>query len=512
MTGHTSIYVHGLSKRFGETRALSNCDFEAYPGEVHAIVGENGSGKSTLAKTLSGVLKHDSGIVEVLGHVVKSPMDARERGIATIFQEVLVADEASVLDNLYVGFDGLLSNGKKHKDKVREAGEILTRCVGHPINLAANVGTLPLNIKQWIVIIRAILRKPKVLILDESSAALDLDATQRLHTEIARLRDQGCTVIIVTHRIAELVRIADRATILRDGKSVGVLKKGEITEARLLELMTHSSRSLAEAPVTIKNDSFIKEDAIIEGSDIRLGADAQQFDFVLKPGMIVGLAGLDGQGQDGFAQALAGIARLYAGQILCRDKNGDQKQISNLAAASNLHISWVSGDRKREGIFPLRSIFENFAMGIYRRKLGFLGKIDKDLARRLFATEIQRLKIKTGPITNRITALSGGNQQKVLISRAFADNPRVIVLNDPARGVDFGTKRDLYAELQFFAASGGAVVYLSSEIEEFPGFAHRVDVFVNGSLFRSLEGNMIEEDAMLAAMFGQPLGTHVEIA
>lgn len=512
MTGPISIQVRGLSKRFGETRALTDCNFDAYPGEVHAIVGENGSGKSTLAKILSGVLVHDTGTVEVFGSPVNSPIDARERGVATIFQEVLVADEANVIDNLYVGSDGLLSNGKSHAEKVREADEILRRCVGHPVDLRANVGTLPLNVKQWIVIARAILRKPKVLILDESSAALDLGATNRLHAEIERLRDQGCTILIVTHRIAELVRIADRATILRDGKAVGVLEKHEITEARLLELMTQAGRTLAAAPVAFSDPSFATAPSIIGASQLRLYSETAPFDFQLQPGMIVGLAGLDGQGQDRFARILAGIAAPASGQVICLDKAGQPKPISGLDDAYDLHVSWVSGDRKREGIFPQRSIFENFAMGIYRRKLGFLGKVDRRLGHQLFTKEVDRLKIKTGPISNRITSLSGGNQQKVLISRAFADAPRVIVLNDPARGVDLGTKRDLYRELQAFARSGGSVVYLSSEIEEFLGFAHRVDVFVNGSIFRSLEGAMIEEEAMLAAMFGQPLGTHVEIA
>lgn len=512
MTGPISIQVRGLSKRFGETRALTDCDFTAYAGEVHAIVGENGSGKSTLAKILSGVLVHDEGSVQVLGDAVRSPIEARRRGIATIFQEVLVADEASVLDNLYVGGEGLVSNGKSLSEKTREADAILRRCVGHPVDLQANVGTLPLNIKQWIVIARAVLRAPKVMILDESSAALDLEATNRLHIEIERLRDAGCTVLIVTHRIAELVRIADRATILRDGKAVGVLARGEITETRLLELMTQSGRVLSAAPVLHNANAQGHGTALMTTRNLQVQEGAAPFDFTLHPGMIVGLAGLDGQGQDHFARILAGIAAPTGGTVECLDAAGQPRAIAGLADASELHVSWVSGDRKREGIFPQRSIFENFAMGIYRRRLGLFGRVDKRAAHQLFAAEVDRLKIKTGPITNRITSLSGGNQQKVLISRAFADTPRVIVLNDPARGVDLGTKRDLYRELQAFARAGGAVVYLSSEIEEFLGFAHRVDVFVKGTLFRSLDGAMIEEEAMLAAMFGQPPGTHVKIA
>jgi ribose transport system ATP-binding protein len=224
----------------------------------------------------------------------------------------------------------------------------------------------------------------------------------------------------------------------------------------------------------------------------------------------VGLAGLDGQGQEQFARMLAGITVPATGSIACVGEDGVLEPVTDLASAWRLHISWVSGDRKREGIFPQLSIFDNFAFGVYRRSLGLLGKVDKRHARSLFAKEVRRFSIKTGSPTNRITSLSGGNQQKVLISRAFADSPRVVVLNDPARGVDLGTKRDLYRELQRFADDGGAVVYLSSELEEFIGFAHRVDVFVKGSLFRSLSGYDIEENGILRAMFGQPADARID--
>lgn len=223
-----------------------------------------------------------------------------------------------------------------------------------------------------------------------------------------------------------------------------------------------------------------------------------------------GLAGLDGQGQEQLARSLAGIGSVADGKVVCVDNQGNKHEITSLRDAYNMHISWVSGDRKREGVFPQLSIFDNFAMGIYRRNLGPVGKVDKVYAQRQFEREVDRLAIKTGSTSNRITSLSGGNQQKVLIARAFADNPRVIVLNDPARGVDLGTKRDLYKELQSFVEQGGAVIYLSSEIEEFLGFSHRVDVFFKGALFRSLTGTEINEEAMLAAMFGQERGTDVK--
>ncbi|HEV7249847.1 MAG TPA: sugar ABC transporter ATP-binding protein [Shinella sp.] len=511
MAGTVSIRLQTVSKRFGETRALTDCTFEACKGEVHAIVGENGSGKSTLAKIISGVLVPDGGLCEVLGSVITTPRQARDRGVATIFQEVLIAEEASVLDNLYVGSEGLVGTGKSRAERLREAGAIMTRCVGHAVDLNDRAGDLPLSVRQWIVIVRAILREPEVLIFDESSAALDLEATKRLFTEIARLRDAGKTILLVTHRIAELVSIADRATILRDGKAVGVLAREEITEARLLEMMTQAGRVLSAAPIMRLDENRAAKAPILTCRGLRTSDDAQPFDFSLQPGEVVGLAGLDGQGQERFARILAGIVKSSSGKVSCRKADGRTEAIDGLEAAWRNHISWVSGDRKREGIFPLLSILDNFALGIYRRELGPFGKINARRARSLFDEEARRLSIRMGSSGNRITSLSGGNQQKVLIARAFADTPSVIVFNDPARGVDIGTKRDLYRELQRFAESGGAVVYLSSEIEEFMGLAHRVDVFVKGTLFRSLTGADIEEREILGAMFGQPRGAHVEL-
>ncbi|MBN9269163.1 MAG: sugar ABC transporter ATP-binding protein, partial [Mesorhizobium sp.] len=354
--------------------ALTDCDFEACKGEVHAIVGENGSGKSTLAKIISGVLVPDSGECEVLGASIATPRQARDRGVATIFQEVLIADEASVLDNLYVGSEGLVGTGKSRSRKLREAGEIMTRCVGDAVDLDARAGGLPLSVRQWIVIVRAILRSPDVLIFDESSAALDLEATQRLFAEITRLRDAGKTILLVTHRIAELVSIADRATILRDGKAVGVLQREEITEARLLEMMTQAGRTLSAAP-TVRLRDNAENKPIILARDIRMSEAAAPFHFSLQPGTIVGLAGLDGHGQEHFARILAGILQPSSGDVSCRSRDGGMESIDGLQAAWRNHISWVSGDRKREGIFPQLSIFDNFALGIYRRKLGAFGTI-----------------------------------------------------------------------------------------------------------------------------------------
>ncbi|WP_245468011.1 sugar ABC transporter ATP-binding protein [Mesorhizobium sp. M1D.F.Ca.ET.043.01.1.1] len=497
--GKNFIELNNIVKAFGETKALRGCSFSARGGEVHAIVGENGSGKSTLAKIISGVVREDAGNVRVLGGRPRNPIEAQTLGVATIFQEVLLADEASVADNLFVGADGFLTKRISAREKQSRTREMMRRFTGRDIPPWTRVGTLPLSVKQWIVIGRALLRQPKVLILDESSAALDLEATERLHHEISRLREVGACVVLVTHRIAELVRIADRATILRDGVAVGTLDKSALTEQNLLALMTPQDRQIASLD---RRQSPVIKPPLMTMSSVQLTEKAQTFDFKIGPGQIVGVTGLDGQGHELFATAAAGISKLETGAPLMHLAGGAIQALRNATDADAFGVAYVSGDRKSDGIFPNLSIFENLAISLYRQNTGPLGLIRRKTLEQAFASEVRRLSIKTGHSSNKITSLSGGNQQKVLIGRAFARDPQLIVLNDPARGVDLGTKRDLYRELRNYADAGGAVIYLSSEIEEFLGFADRVDVFVNGSLFRSLEGDNIAEAPILSAMFG----------
>jgi ribose transport system ATP-binding protein len=501
MDASEAVRVESVAKAFGETQALANVSFTARSGEIHAIVGENGSGKSTLVKILSGVLAADSGQVNVHGSAPTSPGHARELGVATIFQEVMVAEEASVLDNLYIGSTTLTGQKVGLRDRRQQGSDLLLRLAGRPIDLDQEVGSLPLSLKHWIVIARALLTNPKVLILDESSAALDLEATGRLHRELIALRDRGVAVILVTHRIAELVTIAEQATVLRDGESVGELQGSEITESKLLDLMTPQTRSQASASThgqALSQD----EPIVLSARGIQIDPQSAAFDFDLRSGEIVGLIGLDGQGQDSFVRMLAGLRPPLRGQVIYCG-GGEDRPVRDLADAEACGIVYVSGDRRREGIFPNLSIFENFAIDKYREQSGPAGFIRFAELRGLFDAEVRRFSIRLGESNNLITSLSGGNQQKVLISRAMARGPRIIILNDPARGVDLNTKRELYAELKAFADQGGAVVYMTSEIEELFGFAERVDTFRSGALIDSQPGQSITEKSMLAAMFGR---------
>mgnify|MGYP001446850406 FL=1 len=501
------IYVQDVHKYFGVTRALNGVNFNANFGEIHAIVGGNGCGKSTLAKVLSGVLPVDKGKVSVLGQTPTSPVMARNMGIATVFQEVMIAEESSVVDNLFVGSDDFWYKNLTQREKVLKAQEIMEDLVGEYVDPYTQAFNLSLPIKAWITIARAFLRNnTKVLILDESSAALDFDSTERLFKKMRELRDRGVAIFIVTHRIAELVRISDKATVMRDGKDVGVLEKKDLNEKNLIGLMTgreetgEKSKSVAMQTKTDK--------VVMRAENLVVWPDSNPVNFEVKKGEIVGITGLDGNGQDDFVKILAGVQESNGGTIEVLDINDKFSKYNSLDDAKKNGISFVSGDRKKEGILPNLSIYENLVVPLYNKtsKAGFLGFVNWMELNGIFDWEVERLSIKTGPRDNLIGSLSGGNQQKVMIARSFAQHPKVLILNDPARGIDISTKRDLYIHLRKYVEEGNTVIFLSSELEEFIGLCPKVIVFRNGTIFDIFEGDKINADTLLEGMFGQTAG------
>jgi ribose transport system ATP-binding protein len=500
-----SVLIQHVSKRFGETVALTDCSLTVRPGDIHAIVGENGSGKSTLAKIVSGVVLPDSGHISVFGETPRNPMQARRLGVATIFQEVLVAGNLTVAENMFAGTDTLWKRSRTVAEARRDSRKILKRLTGAEIDPDTPVRRLPLSVQQWIVIARALLANPRLLILDESSAALDLDATARLHIEINKLRENGCCILVVTHRIAELVKIADRATVLRDGEVVDELVGSTINEANLLNAMSAKRVPGKSTERVVSRLPRSRGGVAMSAKGIRLDYASRPFDFVMNAGEVVGVTGLDGQGQSDFLKIAAGLLEPVAGVVSVLDRNAPDA-FKTPSEASDMSITYVSGDRAREGIFPNLSIFENFALPLYRSRFSQLGWIKKRPLQQAFVRETQRLSIRLGHASHLITSLSGGNQQKVLIGRAFATKPKIIVLDDPARGVDIATKQELYVQLRLFAEEGGAVLYLSTEIEEFFDFADRVLVFRNKSLSRTVLSERFSEQELLSAMFGKTHG------
>jgi len=501
------VYVQDVHKYFGVTKALNGVNFNANFGEIHAIVGGNGCGKSTLAKVMSGVLPADKGKVSVMGFVPTSPVMAREMGIATVFQEVMIAEEASVVDNLFVGSDSFWYKNLTQREKVLKAQELMEDLVGEYIDPNTLAINLSLPIKAWITIGRAFLREnTKVLILDESSAALDFDSTERLFKKMREFRDSGMAVFIVTHRIAELIRISDKATVMRDGVDVGVLEKKDLNEKNLLSLMTgkvESGEKSKDVAVQTKSDKVV-----IRAKDIVVWPESVPVNLEIRRGEILGVTGLDGNGHDDFVKILAGVQESHGGTTEVLNNNNQYVKYNTLMEAKKLGISFVSGDRKKEGILTNLSIYENMVIPLYRTtsRAGFLGFINWLELNGVYEWELDRLNIKTGFKSDLITSLSGGNQQKVMIARSFGQHPKILILNDPARGIDVNTKTDLYHHLRKYVEEGNSVVFLSSELEEFIGLCPKVIVFRHGSVFDIFENEKVNADTLLQGMFGQTQG------
>jgi ribose transport system ATP-binding protein len=432
---------------------------------------------------------------------------ARDLGIATVFQEVMIAEEASVVDNLFVGSDDFWYKNLTQREKALKAQELMEDLVGEYVDPYAPVFNLSLPIKAWITIGRVFLREnTKVLILDESSASLDFDSTERLFKKMREFRDSGMAVFIVTHRIAELIRISDKATVMLDGKDVAVLEKKDLNEKNLLSLMTGKAESGEKSKtVAVQTKS---DKVVIRAKDVVVWPESAPVNLEIRRGEILGVTGLDGNGHDDFVKILAGVQESHGGTTEVLDINDKFVKYSSLIDAKNNCSSFVSGDRKKEGILANLSIYENLVIPLYRTtsKAGWLGFINWLELNSVFDWEVERLNIKTGQKDNLITSLSGGNQQKVMIARSFAQHPKVLILNDPARGIDVSTKRDLYIHLRKFAEEGNTVIFLSSELEEFIGLCPKVIVFRNGTIFDIFENEKVNSDTLLHGMFGQTAG------
>jgi ABC-type sugar transport system ATPase subunit len=500
-----AVAAEGIAKNFGVTRAVVDCTVDVRPGEVHVLIGENGSGKSTLVKILSGVHRPDAGTISIGGerhHFLASPRQATDVGIVTVFQEILVAPQRSVLANAWLGADRLVRRGDAGDDRRLRARQLLGRLVDSP-ELDRPAGELGLNDRQALCIVRALLRRPRMLILDESTSALDISTRDNLFAIISELCESGVGVLFISHRMDEVERIADRVTVMRSGRNVSTTDRGQLSTAELVSLMIGSDQVVDSDRPSRHRSTDVQHAPTLRARDIRLRGSARAFDAEFHAGELVGLAGLEGHGQDDFLRRLSG-AGSGGGRVTAIGPDG-QRTVSSRVAALDAGIAYVPRDRRTEALFPTLSVLENFGVATTRadRRVGL---VSRRATRERFAQYIGRLRILAPQPGGAITALSGGNQQKVILARCLAANPNVLLLNDPTRGVDLGAKADIYTALADATTQGMTVIMLSTELIELVELMDRVLVFREGELFRELQRDEITRTNLVAGYFGRDGG------
>lgn len=457
-----ALRTASLAKAFGATQALKDCSFELRAAEVHCIVGENGSGKSTLVKILAGVHRPDSGSIEIgaerLEHL-SSPRRSAAAGIATVFQEVLVVEPRSVVDNVWMGTDRTFRTSVPDGERRRRAQEVLDALLGTAPPLDKPVEALSLSDRQACCLARGLVRDPQILILDEATSALDVATRDRLFALVRERTAQGTAVVFISHRMDEISDIGDRCTVMRSGETVATLERHSATADELVRLMTGAEHLTAEAG---ERPHRKPGEVVLEAPGLTLRA-----------GELVGLAGLEGHGQDAFLQSLAG-------------RPG---------------VAYVPRERRAESLFESKSVRENFGIATMDRDTS-RGLLSPKRTRARLAAYVKLLNIKLADPEAPITTLSGGNQQKVVMARWLASEPRVLLLNDPTRGVDIGAKRDLYELLLDLAGQGVAVVMLSTEVDEHVELMDRVLVFHEGRVNKELPRGELSRTAIVGAFFG----------
>jgi ABC-type sugar transport system ATPase subunit len=497
-----ALRVTDVAKRFGSTEALRGCSFELRTGEVHAILGENGSGKSTLVKILAGVHRPDAGRIEVWGeehHRFPTPQASIDTGIVTVFQEVLVAGQRTVVDNVFLGSDRLLRSTASGADKRARARELLGRLLDEVPELDRPAETLPLSVRQACCIARALAREPRILILDESTSALDIATRDRLFGILAQLRAAGTSVIFISHRMDEIEEIGDRVTVLRSGVSVATLNRGAASARQLVELMTGQEQRIGGARADDDASQRIRETIVLRTEGLRLRSAAAPIDLELRGGELVGLAGLEGHGQDLFLRMLGGVAPHDEGTVVCHTRGRDAK-IRSARDAVRHAVVYVPRDRRSESIFESRSVLDNFGLPTQHRDSRF-GLIIARRTERRFRRYVTELKIVVRRSRNLITTLSGGNQQKVVTARWLAADPQVLLLNDPTRGVDIGAKRDIYQSLLDVARAGVGIVMLSTEVDEHVELMDRIIVFREGEVAAEIPRAEATRGRIVASFF-----------
>ena len=497
------LEVTGVHKSFTGVHALRDIDFAVRPGEVHALIGENGAGKSTLIKVMTGVYEPDEGEVRLHGEPVAfaSPLAAQEAGISTIYQEVNLVPMMSVARNLFLGREprryGLIDSARMK----REAREIL-RDYGVDVNPSRPLRSLGLGAQQMVAIARAVQIDARVVIMDEQTSSLEAREVETLFGVIRRLRSQGIAIVYVSHRLDELYQVCDRVTVMRDGAVVRVDDMSAVDRITLVSLML--GREIGDVRKH-GTTGFADEGHAVRGAPVVAARDLQrrhQLDGVsveIRPGEVVGLGGLLGSGRSETAKAIMGALPLDGGTV----EVGGRSTRRTVAASIRAGVVMLPEDRKLEGIVPSLSVRENIVLAALPR-ITRGGLVDRAKQDEIVDYFMKRLRIKASSPDQRVSELSGGNQQKVLLARCLCLDPKALLLDEPTRGIDVGAKAEVQGVINELAEQGLGVLLISSELDELIEGSDRVVVLKDGRVVGELSGDDVTQDTLMTTLAEAP--------
>ena len=496
---HPVLEMNGISKRFPGVVALDRVDLEVYPGEIVALAGENGAGKSTLMKILGGVYQPDAGRLRIDHQdvTISSVSDAISKGIGFIHQELNVLDNLNVAENVFLGREPVKGGPLKLVDrrKLYAETEVYLKRLGLDISSQTAVRALSIAQQQMVEIAKALSLNARLLIMDEPTSSLTLSETERLLEVAKELRSQGVSIIYISHRLAEITELADRVVVLRDGRNAGVLARQEISHDRIVKLMVgRDINHFYVHPATAKKPHYF------EVQNLRTKRyPHHRVSFDVSRGEILGFAGLVGAGRSEVAQAIFGVDGALEGAMRL---DGKPIEIRAPRDAIGHGIYLIPEDRRRAGLILEIPIRENITLPALSRYASG-GLVERNLEKKTAAEMCEKLNVKTPSIEVRVANLSGGNQQKVVLAKWLSLDPKVLIFDEPTRGIDVGAKAEIYQLMRRLAESGVAIIMISSDMEEILGESDRVAVMHEGAITGVIEREQCSEESIMRLAVGK---------
>ena len=500
MTGPATdiVVMESIDKSFPGVHALKSVSFTLARGEIHALVGENGAGKSTLIRVLTGVERPDGGTITLDGAevTIRSPLHAQSLGISTVYQEVNLCPNLTVAENLLIGRQPMKLGHVDWKSMNRQAREIL-QGLDIEIDVTRPLGSYSIAIQQMAAIARAlVIASAKVLVLDEPTSSLTAHETEQLFRVMRKLKGEGIAIVFITHFLDQVYEVSDRVTILRNGAFVGVYQTAALPRLTLITLML--GRSLTELDDInrhrIESSQHIETEPLLEAVGVGLVGSIAPFDLVLHAGEVVGLAGLLGSGRTEVARLIGGVDRVDSGQLKV---NGEVLKLRTPRQAIKNQIAYSSENRRAEGIVDELSVRDNIILALQADR-GWFKPIPRKRQDELAASYIEALNIKTPSADTPVRNLSGGNQQKVLLARWLAIAPRLLILDEPTRGIDVGAKAEIQKLVYSLAENGMSVLFISAELEEVLRLSNRIVVLRDRQKVADLLNDGLDVDDLLA--------------